>query len=227
MIVRLADLLGPDDIRHCREVLQAADWVDGRATAGEQSSLGKRNLQLPETGAQARALGERVMAALSRSAAFASAALPARVFPPLFNRYDVGMGFSAHIDNAVRFSPLSGARYRTDLSCTLFLSEPDEYAGGELMIGEGPDAQPVKLAAGDLVLYPATTVHRVEPVTRGARCACFFWVQSMVRDAGRRALLYDMDQAIAQARGALGDHHPAAISLTGAYHNLIRMWAEV
>jgi PKHD-type hydroxylase len=223
MIVRIDDLLTAGEVRHCRQVLECAEWIDGRATAGEQSGLAKHNLQLAETAPQAKALGELILAKLGASARFMSAALPARVFPPLFNRYGAGMAFGDHIDNAVRYSDASGASYRTDLSCTLFLSDPSEYDGGELTV----EGQPIKLGPGDLAVYPATTVHRVEPVTRGERLAAFFWVQSMVRDGGRRELLHDMDQAIALARRDLGDTHPAAISLTGAYHNLIRMWAEV
>ena len=156
-----------------------------------------------------------------------SAALPLKVFPPLFNRYGPGMGFGDHIDNAVRISPVTGARYRTDLSCTLFLAEPDEYDGGELVIEGGLSPERIKLPAGDAILYPATSVHRVEPVTRGERLAAFFWVQSMVADPARRALLHDLDRAIAAARADLGDTHSAAVALVGAYHNLIRMWAEV
>jgi len=224
MIVRIENLLTAEDVRLCREVLASVPWGDGRATAGGQSALAKHNLQMSDAAPQTAALRDLILARLGASAKFMSAALPARVFPPLFNRYDEGMGFRAHIDNAVRYAEASGAPYRTDLSCTLFLSDPDDYDGGELVIGEG--AAPIKLPAGDLVLYFGGTVHRVEPVTRGSRLASFFWVQSKVRDAAQRAILHEMDEAIALARRDLTDRHPAAVSLTGAYHNLIRMWAE-
>lgn len=227
MLLRIPRLLTPHQLAHCRETLAGANWIDGRETAGQQSSLAKRNLQLPEDAPEATALGELILGALAANPAFMSAALPLKVFPPLFNRYGPGMGFGDHIDNAVRVSPLTGARYRTDLSCTVFLAEPDEYDGGELVIAGGLTPDRIKLAAGDAILYPATSVHRVEPVTRGKRLAAFFWVQSMVADGARRALLHDLDQAIAAARADLGDDHAAAVALVGAYHNLIRMWAEV
>ncbi|HEX3917046.1 MAG TPA: Fe2+-dependent dioxygenase [Caulobacteraceae bacterium] len=227
MLLRLPALLSSDQVAHCRGVLAGADWRDGRETAGAQSGLAKHNLQLSEASAQSRQLGEIVLAALAASSAFMSAALPLKVFPPLFNRYAPGMAFGAHIDNAVRASPVTGARYRTDLSCTIFLSDPAGYDGGELTIEDGFAPRLVKLPAGDAILYPATTVHRVEPVTRGERWASFFWVQSMVADGGRRALLHDLDCAIAAARADLGDDHAAAVSLVGVYHNLIRMWGEV
>ena len=225
MIVRIPAVLSPADLRQCRDGLAKAEWIDGRATAGQQSALGKQNQQLAEDAAPACQLGKMILARRGESAKFISAALPARVFPPLFNRYGVGMGFDAHIDNAIRYAATTGAHYRTDVSCTLFLSDPADYDGGELLIEGG--VTPVKFSAGDLALYPATTVHRVQPVTRGVRLAAFFWVQSMVREHERRDLLHGMDEAIALARRDLGDAHAAAISLTGAYHNLIRMWAEV
>jgi PKHD-type hydroxylase len=228
MLLRIPDLLSPDQVAYCRETLAGAAWADGRATAGAQSSLAKHNLQLPEDAPQANALGKLILAALAANATFMSAALPLKVFPPLFNRYGAGMGFGDHIDNAVRTSAATGARYRTDLSCTIFLSEPAEYDGGELAIEAGGLAPArVKLGAGDAILYPASTAHRVEPVARGERWAAFFWVQSMVADGGRRALLHELDGAIAAARADLGDAHAAAVSLVGVYHNLVRMWAEV
>ena len=227
MLLSLPAVLDPAEVAACREALDAAPWADGRITAGPQSALAKANLQLPEGAPAARRLGELILDRLGRNPDFLAAALPARVFPPLFNRYDPGMGFGGHIDNAIRIGGEPARRYRTDLSCTLFLSEPDAYDGGELVI-EGP--QPpvaIKLGAGDLVIYEATTVHRVQPVTRGSRLAAFFWVQSMVRDRGQRELLHDLDGSIRQARADLGDDHPAALRLAGTYHNLIRMWAEV
>jgi PKHD-type hydroxylase len=226
VLIHIPRVLTADQVRHCREVLRDAPWVDGRVTAGEQSGLAKHNLQLPEDAPQAKALGDVVLKALAGSARFVSAALPLKVYPPLFNRYGEGMGFGDHIDNAIRISPVTGARYRTDLSCTLFLSDPADYDGGELMFDDGPSARGVKLPAGDMILYAATTVHRVAPITRGERWASFFWVQSMVADVGHRDLLYQLDQAVAAARGDLGDDHAAAVALVGVYHNLIRMWAE-
>jgi PKHD-type hydroxylase len=214
------------ELQRCRCVLEAADWVDGKATAGQQSAKAKHNEQLPEGSPAAASLGDMVLEALRRHAGFIAAALPLKVFPPLFSRYQPGMAFGAHVDNAIRFAP-GGGRYRTDLACTLFLTDPADYDGGELAVEDSFGERRVKLPAGDMVLYPATSVHRVEPVTRGARWAAFFWVQSMVRSDEQRSLLHGMDGAIAEARAALSDDHPSVIALTGAYHNLIRMWAEV
>lgn len=225
MLTVAREVLTPAELAHCRDALAGAAWVDGRATAGAQSAKAKANLQLPENCAAASELGELILAALRRSPAFLAAALPLKVFPPLFNRYDAGMGFGGHVDNAIRYGA-GGARYRTDLSCTLFLSDPADYDGGELVIEDAFGEPAVKLAAGDLAIYPATSVHRVELVTRGSRLASFFWVQSMVRRDDERALLAALDAGIAEVRAALGDEHRAAIGLTGAYHNLIRMWSE-
>jgi PKHD-type hydroxylase len=225
-MLHIPKVLSPDQVRRCNEVLGAARWTDGRVTAGAQSGLAKNNLQVPEEAAEAKALGELVLGALATSPVFMSAALPLRIYPPLFNRYRPGMGFGDHIDNAIRISPVTGARYRTDLSCTLFLSDPDSYDGGELVVEDDLSPRRVKLPAGDLILYAATSVHRVEPVTRGERWASFFWVESMVADAGQRGLLHDLDRAIIAARGGLGDADPAAVALVGVYHNLIRMWVR-
>jgi len=186
MLIRIPQLLSPDEVAHCRTVLEAAEWTDGRATAGEQSALAKFNLQVPEASPQARQLGELVLRALGRNAEFTAAALPLRVYPPMFNRYDAGMTFRAHVDNAIRHVP-GGGRLRTDVSSTLFLSPPGDYDGGELVIEDTYGTQSIKLDAGDLVLYPATSLHSVRPVTRGSRWASFFWTQSMVKDDGRRA----------------------------------------
>ena len=227
MLSVIANLLSAEDLARCRRVLEASDWIDGKATAGAQSARAKHNLQIPETAPAGKALGELILARLGQNPAFLSAALPAKVFPPLFNRYDAGMTFGDHIDNAVRYGEAAGARYRTDLSCTLFLSDPADYDGGELVIETGFSERSIKLAAGAMVVYPASSVHRVEPITRGSRWASFFWVQSMIRDGARRALLHDLDQAIIAARADLDDTHRAVIGLTGAYHNLLRMWAEV
>jgi PKHD-type hydroxylase len=227
VILHIPGVLTPDQLRQCRTSLETASWVDGRVTAGEQSGLAKRNLQLPEDSSEAKALGEMVLGALAAHALFMSAALPLKVYPPLFNRYGEGMAFGDHIDNAIRASRVTGARYRTDLSATLFLSEPDDYEGGELVIDDGTEPRRVKLPAGDMVLYPATTVHRVEPIRRGERWASFFWIESMVGDEVKRSLLYRLDRAIASVRGDIGDAHPGSVALTGTYHNLIRMWAQV
>jgi PKHD-type hydroxylase len=227
MLVKIDRLLSPEEVAHCRSVLTGTPWVDGRVTAGAQSALAKNNLHVPETAPEARALGEIVLRALGRNPTFNSAALPLRVFPPLFNRYDVGMGFGAHVDNAIRFIAGPNIRVRTDISATLFLTDPADYDGGELAIQDTYGEHRVKLAAGDMVLYPASSLHRVERITRGSRWASFFWVQSMVKDDGDRALLYQLDQSIIQTRAALGDEHAAVLGLTASYHNLLRKWAEV
>ncbi len=227
MILTLPGVLDASEVAHCRSLLDAVAWVDGKVTAGAQSARAKRNLQVPEDAPEAKALRDLVLDRLGRTPAFVSAALPAKVFPPLFNRYDEGMGFGDHIDNAIRFGGEHRQRYRTDLSCTLFLSDPDDYDGGELVIDGVCGKQTVKLPAGDMVLYPASTVHRVAPVTRGSRWASFFWVQSMIRADAQRDLLYELDRAIIDAQASLGDDHATVIRLTGTYHNLLRMWAEV
>jgi PKHD-type hydroxylase len=227
MLVKIEKVLAKEDVAHCRSVLEGTQWVDGRITAGAQSALAKHNLQVPENAPQARALGEIVLRALGASPAFNSAAVPFRVFPPLFNRYDVGMKFGAHVDNAIRFIAGPNIRVRTDLSATLFLTPPEEYDGGELVIQDTYGEQSVKFAAGDMVLYPASSLHRVDPVTRGSRWASFFWIQSMVKDDGARGILYQLDQAIIKTRTDLGDTHAAVLELTAVYHNLLRRWAEV
>jgi len=227
MLVKIENVLTKAEVAHCRSALEGTQWVDGKITAGAQSALAKHNLQVPEDAPQARALGEIVLRALGRSQGFNSAAVPFRVFPPLFNRYDVGMKFGAHVDNAIRFIAGPNIRVRTDLSATLFLSEPEDYDGGELVIEYTYGTQSVKFAAGDMVLYPATSLHRVEEITRGSRWASFFWIQSMVKDDGGRTLLYQLDQSIIKARADLGDKHDAVLGLTAVYHNLLRKWAEV
>ncbi len=227
MLVKCEAVLSKEEVAHCRSVLEGTQWVDGKITAGAQSALAKQNLQVPEDAPQARALGEIVLRALARSQSFNSAAIPFRVFPPLFNRYDVGMKFGAHVDNAIRFIAGPNIRVRTDLSATLFLSEPEDYDGGDLVIEDTYGTQSVKFAAGDMVLYPATSLHRVEEITRGSRWASFFWIQSMVKDDGGRTLLYQLDQSIIKTRAELGDKHEAVLGLTAVYHNLLRKWAEV
>lgn len=225
MILQIPKVLDATALAHFERVLVAAPWTDGKATAGYQSAIAKRNLQLPVDCAETRELGATVVAALGSSLMFQAAALPQRIFPPLFNRYEGGHDFGTHVDNAIRVVPETGERVRTDLSATLFLSGPDSYEGGELLIEDVYGAQSVKLQAGDMVLYPATSLHRVAPVTRGARVASFFWVQSLVREDSQRSILFDMDMAIQGLRGAVGDDHSALIALTGCYHNLLRRWA--
>lgn len=225
MLLSIPNVLTPEQIRHCRETLAAASWVDGRATAGHQGAQVKDNRQLPENSPVAHQLGDLILVALERHPLFISATLPARVYPPLFNRYEGGQHFGNHVDNAVRLLPGSGLKIRTDISATLFLSEPDEYEGGELLIEDTYGAHSVKLPAGDLVIYPSTSLHRVTPVTRGARIASFFWIQSMIRDDGQRTLLFDLDTAIQQLTRTGADNR-AVVQLTGSYHNLLRMWAE-
>ena len=227
MLVKIENVLSKAEVAQCRAVLEGTQWVDGKITAGAQSALAKHNLQVPEDAPQARALQDVILRALGRSQGFNSAAVPFRVFPPLFNRYDVGMKFGAHVDNAIRFIAGPNIRVRTDLSATLFLTEPEDYDGGELVIEDTYGTQSIKFAAGDMVLYPATSLHRVEEITRGSRWASFFWIQSMVKDDGGRGLLYQLDQSIIKARTELGDKHEAVLGLTAVYHNLLRKWAEV
>ncbi|MDY0873550.1 Fe2+-dependent dioxygenase [Dongia rigui] len=226
MLLRIPQVLTKEQVSHCRERLASADWIDGRVTAGLGSAKVKKNTQLPEDSAVAVELGDLILTALESNAIFVSAALPSRVFPPLFNRYEVGDGFGAHVDNAIRQGLDAEARIRTDLSCTLFLSAPDEYDGGELTVDDTYGSHSVKLPAGDMVLYPSTSLHAVTPVTRGARIASFFWLQSMVRDDGQRTLLFDFDRSI-QALNADHAGHAAIVPLTGIYHNLLRRWAEL
>jgi PKHD-type hydroxylase len=229
MLLHVRHVLDRAELGRLRDGLVGAPWVDGRVTAGVQSAAAKQNEQLPQDCEAARTGQQIVMAALNRHDVFFSAALPKRVFPPLFNRYaGSANAFGNHVDNAVRFVPGGQAeRVRTDISCTLFLSEPDEYDGGELVVEDTFGAQRIKLGAGDMVLYPGTSVHRVEPVTRGARIASFFWVESMVRSDEQRRLLYDMDMHLMRLRGSIGEADPAVVGLTGTYHNLLRLWADV
>ena len=225
MLLQVPQVLTPDQVARFRQFLDAAGWADGRITAGYQSALAKHNQQLPEDSPLAVELGEQVLVALQGSLLFLSAALPLKVFPPLFNRYAGGQSFGSHVDNAVRTVRGTPHRVRTDLSATLFLSAPDQYDGGELVIEDTYGTHSIKLPAGDLVLYPASSLHRVQPVTRGARVASFFWIQSMVRDDGQRTLLYDLDRATQQVHRDSPDS-PAALQLTGVYHNLMRRWAD-
>ncbi|MES2353691.1 MAG: Fe2+-dependent dioxygenase [Pseudomonadota bacterium] len=226
MLLTIQDVLSSDQVRHCRAALETTDWVDGRVTAGYQGAKVKNNTQLPETSAVARQLGDVILAALERHPLFIASVLPDRVYPPLFNRYSNGQHFGNHIDNAVRLLPDTGGKIRTDVSATLFLSDPNEYDGGELLIEDVYGAQEVKLPAGHMVIYPGTSLHRVNPVTRGTRLAAFFWIQSMVRDDAQRTLLFDLDNAIQRLNQKNSDPH-ALVQLTGCYHNLLRMWCEV
>jgi PKHD-type hydroxylase len=225
MIVQIAGVLTSEQVRFMRERLAASPWVDGLATAGYQGARVKDNRQIDEAAPLVRELGDVVLAALERNSLFISAALPNRVYPPLFNRYEGGMHFGNHVDNAVRLVPGSGAKIRTDISATLFLSAPEDYDGGELLIEDTYGAHAIKLPAGDMALYPATSLHRVTPVTRGARLASFFWIESMVRDDAQRTLLFDLDNAI-QRLNASGADEAACAHLTACYHNLLRMWAQ-
>ncbi len=225
MLLQIPDVLTSDQVRQGRAALDAAEWVDGRVTAGPQSARVKDNSQIADDHPVAHEVGTMVLQALQRSPLFMSAALPHRVFPPMFNRYSGGQTFGSHVDNAIRQVPGSPLRIRTDLSATLFMCEPAEYDGGELLVEDTYGVHAVKLPAGHLVLYPSTSLHRVTPVTRGARLASFFWIQSLVRDDGARTLLFDLDSAIQQL-GAETPGHPVSLQLTGVYHNLLRRWAE-
>lgn len=223
MLLSIPDILSPGQVAAFRQRLDAADWADGRITAGHQSAKAKDNAQLPETSPVARELGDAVIDAVSRNATFFSAALPKRIFPPLFNRYAGGQSFGNHIDNAIRYD--RGSPVRTDLSATLFLSEPASYDGGELVIEDTYGTQQVKLPAGALVLYPASSLHRVTPVTRGARLAAFFWIQSLLREDAQRRLAFELDVAIRRLTQDMPEH-PALVQLTGVYHNLLRRWSH-
>lgn len=225
MLLQIPQVLSTESLARCSEIVGAAAWGDGRVTAGSQSAQVKRNLQLPEDSPAAQEAQRLIISALANNGLFLSGALPKRVFPPLFNCYRTGMDFGSHVDNAVRTHVASGQHLRTDLSATLFLADPDDYDGGELVIEDTFGSQSVKLPAGDMILYPASSVHRVLPVTRGARLASFFWVESRIRSAEQRRLLFDMDTAIASLRAAQGES-AEAVRLTGCYHNLLRMWAE-
>lgn len=225
MLLHVPNVLTAEQVAECRRQLDAADWVDGRVTAGHQSAKAKDNAQLPEDSPVSRQLGQMILTALERHPLFVAGALPLKIFPPLFNRYASGQSFGNHVDNAMRKVRNTPNWVRTDISATLFLAQPSEYDGGELMIDDTFGSHAVKLPAGDLVLYPSTSLHRVQAVTRGARIASFFWIQSMVRDDGERTLLFDLDLAI-QRLGSDAPNHPALVQLTGVYHNLLRRWAD-
>ncbi|MFC7292643.1 Fe2+-dependent dioxygenase [Hirschia litorea] len=227
MLIKAEKVLSTTQVKEIRKILESSQWVDGKVTAGIQSSQTKNNLQIPEDSDTASQLQQILLPALAQHPVFNAAALPLRVYPPLFNRYNEGMSFGAHIDNAVRFIQSAGLRIRTDVSSTLFLSDPDEYEGGELVIQDTYGEQCIKFEAGDMVVYSANSLHRVNPVTRGTRWASFFWSQSMVKDDGQRRTLFDLDQSIMKARAELGESHDIVLSLTGVYHNLLRQWTEL
>jgi PKHD-type hydroxylase len=227
MLLHVPALLDADAVRQVRARLEASqDWVDGRATAGYQGAEVKDNQQIAERSRTSLELGDTILALLERHPLFISGALPNQVYPPLFNRYAGGMQFGAHVDGSVRINPTSGVKIRADLSATLFLSDPDGYDGGELQIDDTFGVHSAKLPAGDLLVYPASSLHRVEPVTRGTRLASFFWIQSLVRDDAQRTLLFDLDRTIQQLT-ATGADHASRVTLTGCYHNLLRMWSDV
>jgi len=225
MLLAIPDVLSPEQVRRARQLFDTSEWVDGRVTAGHQSSRTKNNMQLPESSDAARQVGDMILNALGQNALFITAALPLRVFPPLFNRYQGGESFGTHVDNAIRQVTGTGHRIRTDLSATLFFTAPDEYDGGELVVEDTYGTHSAKLPAGHMILYPASSLHHVRPVTRGARIASFFWIQSMVRDDAERSLLFDLDVAIQRLNRDNPDH-PSAVQLTGVYHNLLRRWAD-
>lgn len=226
MLIAIPDVLDAAGVATVRGLIDAAEWVDGNVTSGHQSALAKKNAQLPEESAAAREAGGLVLDALSATPLFVAAALPLKVYPPLFNRYAGGDTFGAHVDSAIRIRRGTDFRVRSDLSATLFLVDPESYDGGELVIEDSFGEQRVKLPAGHMVLYPASSVHRVEPVTRGVRVASFFWIQSMVRDDGARRILFELDQSVQDVATGLGPDDPATVRLTGTYHNLLRRWAE-
>lgn len=226
MLLAIPEVLTSDQLAETRRIVEGAEWVDGRVTAGQQSARTKQNMQIPENSPAAQQAGQIILSALAQNALFISAALPQRVFPPLFNRYQSGESFGTHVDNAIRNITGTGHRIRTDLSATLFLAHPDEYDGGELMIQDTYGTHSVKLPAGHMVLYPATSLHHVRPVSRGARVSSFFWIQSMIRDDGQRSILFDLDTAI-QTLNSGSAEPPTAVQFTAVYHNLLRQWAEL
>ncbi|MEZ5938450.1 MAG: Fe2+-dependent dioxygenase [Hyphomonadaceae bacterium] len=226
MLINLPEVLSKTEVAEIRRIIDAGNWVDGNQTSGAQAAQAKRNAQLSEASPERQKAGDFILDRLQTSAVFVAAALPLKVYPPMFNRYEGGQTFDNHVDSAIRPVRGSDFRIRTDVSATLFLSSPDEYDGGELIVDDTYGSHTVKLPAGSMVLYPSTSLHRVTPVTRGARVASFFWIQSMVRDVGQRALLFDLDTSIQEL--AAGDvSREAVVKLTGVYHNLIRRWAEV
>ncbi len=227
MLVHIPQVLTGEELQQVRTIIEAEAWIDGKATAGDQAAKAKFNLQIPEGSPAAMQAGDIILKALGRNPLFNAAALPFRVLPPLFNRYEAGMKFDSHVDGAIRAIPHAGIRMRADVSSTLFLTDPADYDGGELVIDDTYGSHSVKLPAGDMIVYPATSLHNVTPISRGSRWSSFFWTQSMVRDDGQRTMLYDLDMAIIEIRQRLGDHERASVALTSHYHNLLRRWAEL
>jgi PKHD-type hydroxylase len=226
MLVTIPDVITPAELAYIRQILEETNWVDGRSTAGDQAALVKNNLQVPVDSDAARELSQIVMRALGRNPTFSSAALPLHVLPPMFNRYDEGMTFGAHVDGSIRVVPGTGMRMRTDVSSTLFLTPPEDYDGGELVVHDTYGTHTIKLPAGHMVVYPATSMHSVNPVTRGSRWGSFFWTQSLVKDDWQRHMLYDLDMSIIRIREQVSDNDPAVVGLTAHYHNLIRHWSQ-
>lgn len=226
MMLHIPNVLTAQQVQDCRQLLAQASWQDGNVTAGFQSAMAKNNLQLAQDSAIAINIGALIVQALQSNPLFISAALPEMIFPPLFNCYQAGQGFGIHVDNAIRIDPSTGQKVRTDLSATLFFSEPDEYDGGELVVEDTYGAHSVKLPAGDMILYPSSSLHQVLPITRGQRVCSFFWLQSMIREDAQRSLLFDLDTSIQEVNKALGAGHATSVQLTGVYHNLLRRWAR-
>lgn len=225
MLLTIADVLSPDQLRRCRQALEEAEWTDGRATAGHLAQSAKRNLQLPDDHPLTARLGDFLLQVLGANPVFMAAALPLKILPPRFNRYEDGGEYGTHIDSAIFSVPGTPHRVRGDISATLFFSDPDEYDGGELIIEDTYGSHSVKLPAGHMVIYPGNSLHRVTPVTRGRRLASFFWIQSLVREDHRRRLLLELDASVQELRQTCSDH-PALLRLTGVYHNLLREWSE-
>ena len=227
MMLQIPEVLTKEQVAECRAVLDAGPWVDGNLTSGFQAALAKSNEQLPQDCDPAQRVGAAILRALERNPLFVAAALPHTILSPMFNRYGEGMNFKDHVDNSIRRDPVTGKQLRTDLSATLFLAEPEDYGGGELVVNDLFGTHSVKLGAGDMILYPSSSLHHVTPVTRGRRTASFFWIQSLIRDDGKRSLLLEMDLAIQGLTRKVGADDEGVISLTGVYHNLLRQWAEV
>ncbi len=226
MMLHIPNVLTPEQVQECRQLLAQASWQDGNATSGFQSAMTKNNLQLAQDSTEALNIGALIVQALHNNPLFVSAALPDTIFPPLFNCYQVGQGFGIHVDNAIRIDRNTGQKVRTDLSATLFFSEPDEYDGGELVVEDTYGAHSVKLPAGDMILYPSSSLHQVMPITRGQRVCSFFWLQSLIREDAQRSLLFDLDTSIQEINQVLGVGHATSVQLTGVYHNLLRRWAR-
>lgn len=227
MLLQIPQVLDADGVARVRAIIDAGEWVDGNVTSGPQAAIAKRNMQLAEHSKARKEAADIILQALERNPLFTAAALPLKIFPPLFNRYEGGQNFGNHVDNSVRRNRAGDLVIRTDLSATLFLEPPEAYDGGDLVVEDTYGGHVVKLAAGDMILYPSTSLHHVTPVTRGARVACFFWLQSMVREDAKRTILFDLDMSIQRLASQVGLGDPSIVSLTGTYHNLLRAWAEI